>query len=379
MTIIMNDADVIDRIFSHIDGKSTDLADKTWREPVESYKSQERFDAEIELLKRLPVPFCPSASVPENGSYLARTAAGTSLIAVRGDDGIVRAFYNSCRHRGMAVAEGSGNARTFVCPYHSWAYGLDGQLKHVPGDEGFPELEYEKHGLVQVQAEERSGIIFVTQKDPISDGALEALPDFFNSDQVAFDRIEFNDKANWKLLGETSMEGYHIKALHNKTFYPYGLDNINVVETFGANSRIVFPFRRIEKLRDIPRAERRLSGMITDVYQLFPNTHISVLSDHSLLVILEPVSPSESRWEIFRLNNKMNGDKEIDLEKAKRDASFVTETGLSEDRHAACSIQAGLAGMANTHFTYGKFEKAIIHFHEKMSELLPKLAEKQDH
>jgi len=373
MTIILNDAEVIDQIFNHIDGKTTDLADKTWQEPIENYKSEERFKAEIALLKRLPVPYCPSASLPENGTYVARTAAGTPLIAVRGDDGIVRAFYNSCRHRGMAVAEGSGSARTFVCPYHSWAYGLDGQLKHVPGADGFPDLDYEKHGLVQVHAEERSGLIFVTQEDPISEGALEALPDFFNPDQVAFDKIEFNDNANWKLLAETSMEGYHIKALHNKTFYPYGLDNINIVETFGPNSRIVFPFRRIEKLRDIPRDERRLSGMVTDVFQLFPNTHISVLSDHSLLIILEPVSPTETRWEIFRLNNRMKGGKEIDLEKAKRDASFVTDTGLGEDRHAARSIQAGMAGKANEFFTFGKFEKAAIHFHEVMDEMLTKL------
>jgi phenylpropionate dioxygenase-like ring-hydroxylating dioxygenase large terminal subunit len=373
MTLYMKDADVVDRIFNHIDGKTTDIGNEIWREPVENYDSQERFDAEIELLRRLPVPFCPSAALPEKGSYVARTAAKTPLLAVRGDDGVVRAFHNTCRHRGMAVAEGSGSARTFVCPYHSWAYGLDGALKHIPGEDGFPGLDYEKHGLVQVIAEERNGIVFVTQKDPVSEGPLNALPELFTPDQVAFNKIEVVDQANWKLIGETSMEGYHIKSLHNKSFYPYGLDNINVVETHGTNSRIVFPFRRIEKLRDIPRNQQRLGGMVTDVYQLFPNTHISMLSSHSMLIILEPVSPGETRWEIFQIKNRKIGDKEINLEEAKRDAEFVNDTGLKEDRDAACSIHAGILGNANSHFTFGKFEKAIVHFHKNLNEHLAML------
>ena len=87
------------------------------------------------------------------------------------------------------------------------------------------------------------------------------------------------------------MEGYHIASLHKDTFGPYGFHNLNVVETFGTNSRIVFPFKRINKLRDKPVNERRLAGMVTDVYQSFPNTHVSVLSNHSHMIILEPYRP----------------------------------------------------------------------------------------
>jgi hypothetical protein len=172
------------------------------------------------------------------------------------------------------------------------------------------------------------------------------------------------------------MEGYHIKALHNRTFFPYGFDNLNIVETHGPNSRIIFPFRRIEKLRDIPPADRRLSGMVTDVYQLFPNTHVTVLSSHSLFIVVEPVSPSESNWIFYRLSNR-NGKGEGSKEKlaeAKRDAQFIKDTGLDEDRHAACAIQAGLKSRANSDFTFGHYEKAIIHFHSNLRALLPKVA-----
>ena len=370
MSLTLNDADVVDRIFSHMDAKTTDVGDRVWREPVENYRSEERFNAEIEVLRRLPVPFCPSAALPEKGSFIARTAALTPIVVVRGDDGIVRAFRNSCRHRGMAVANGNGCARAFVCPYHSWTYGLNGNLKHIPGQEGFPGVDMAEHGLVPVTAEERGGLVFVTQDAPLSNGALDALPDIIDQRQDMFDHGEYMDETNWKLMAETSMEGYHIKSLHNRTFYPYGLDNINVVETFGPNSRIIFPFRRINKLRDLPREERNIRGVTTDVYQLFPNAHFSVLSSHSILIVLEPVSPTETRTVIYRLRNLSSDGELVDLAVAKRDAGFVKESGIEEDREAARSINSGLESKANSHFTFGHYEKAIVHFHETLNEHL---------
>lgn len=378
MSALLSDAEVAARVFAHVDAKTTDRGTETWREPVESYTSPERFDAEIRLMRRLPIAFCPSAALPEAGSYITRTQALTPLLAVRGNDGQVRVFRNACKHRGMAVAQGEGCAKAFVCPYHAWSYALDGSLKHIPGEDGFPDLDKSQHGLAQVKSEERGGIVFVTQDEPlaggdvgdVAHGALADLPDLLAPDQVVFDKIEFEDPANWKLVGETSMEGYHIKALHTKSFYPYGYDNLNVVEMFGPNSRIVFPFRRLEKLRDRPEEEWDIQGRVTDVIQLFPNTHVSVLSSHSLFIILEPVSPSEVRWEIFRLSNA-GASAEENMAEAKRDARFVVETGLGEDRAAACSIQTGIAGGANTHFTFGQFESAIVHFHKTLAKLLP--------
>ncbi|WP_417517352.1 aromatic ring-hydroxylating oxygenase subunit alpha [Minwuia sp.] len=366
---LLSSDDLIDRIFSHIDGKSTDAGGDVWREPVENYASEERFAAEVEVMRRIPVPFCPSSALPANGTYIARTAALTPLLLVRGDDGVVRGFRNACRHRGMPVAEGSGETRSFQCRYHAWTYGLDGGLKHVPGEaEGFPGLDKSCHGLTPVhEVTEQGGLIFVTQDEPISDGALLDMPEMLSPEQELFNTIEFTDEANWKLIGETSMEGYHIKALHNKSFYPYGFDNLNVVETYGRNSRIVFPFRRIEKLRDVPREERRLRGMITDTYQLFPNTHISVLSDHAMLIILDPVTPTETNWIIYQVSPKTEPGQTVDIEKMKRDANFVQDTGLIEDRWAAKGINDHLKSGGNTHHTFGRFEQAIGHFHKHLT------------
>jgi len=373
MSQLLSDAEIIERVFHHVDNQSTDRGEEVWQEPVESYLSQERFDAEIQLLRRLPVPFCPSAALPTAGSYLSRSAALTPLLVVRGDDGVVRAFRNACRHRGMPVAEGEGCARAFNCPYHAWSYGLDGALKYVPGEDGFPNFDKAAHGLVPVKAEEKHGIIFITQDDPVSTAGLDTTPEILHPSQQLFDVSELTDNANWKLLCETSMEGYHIKALHNRSFYPYGYDNLNVVETFGPNSRIIFPFRRIEKLRDVAPAERCIAGMVTAVYQLFPNTHVTILSSHSLFIVVEPISPRESKWIFYRLSNQHGKGEsgEEKLQEAKRDAKFVKDTGLDEDRGAATAIQASLETNANSHFTFGHFEKAIVHFHSNLQALLP--------
>src|SRR5436190_23340463 len=115
----LKDAEVIERVLGHIANGTTDLAPEVWREPVANYLSEQRLRAEVErVLRRAPSAFCPSAALAEPGAYVAREAAGTPLLAVRGEDGAVRVFRNACRHRGMQVASGSGTAKAFPCRYH---------------------------------------------------------------------------------------------------------------------------------------------------------------------------------------------------------------------------------------------------------------------
>ena len=365
---LLSDQAVIERVFNHIDNNTTDLGETVWREPADNYYSQARFDAEIAMLKRIPVAYCPSAALPDKGSYIARASAGTPLVVVRGLDGEVRAFINACRHRGMQVAKGSGCSRAFVCPYHAWTYNLEGNLRHIPGQVGFPGVDPQQHGLVEVSAREKGGIVYVMQKGEITEEMLADCLDYFSPEQQMFETEDMVDEANWKILNETLMEGYHIKSLHSETFYPYGLDNINLVETYGANSRVTFPFRRIEKMRDIAPDQRRIDGLVTSVYLLFPTASVSVLSKHTNLAILEPLSPSSSRWVLYRMVNRAVDGEDIPLQEAQRDALFVGDSGQKEDREAARAIQQSVSSNANTHFTFGHFESAIVNFHQHLAK-----------
>jgi len=367
---LLDDAALAERIFRHIDDGTTDLGESVWQEPVSHYFSRERFETGCALIRRHPTPFCPSAALPENGSYLSRKAAGNPIVVTRGDDGEVRAFINACRHRGMQVAAGSGCAKALSCPYHGWTYGLDGVLKGVPGQSGFPDLDREQHGLKSVSVIEQGGIVYVQQEGDIDPTHLTHALEHFSVDQQLFDQQVLSDAANWKLLYETLMEGYHIKSLHRESFYPFGYDNLNVVETFGPHSRVVYPFQRIEQIRSTRAEDRRLNGLTTSVYMLFPNASISVLSKHSNLVILEPVSPTQSQWVIYSMVNKAPDGSPITFEEARRDAAFVSDSGQEEDRAAATAIQEALPSGANSHLTFGHFEKAIVHFHQQLARAL---------
>ena len=133
----MDDQSVAQRVLDHIANGTTDVGQEVWREPVANYRSKERLPPRSSACcGARPTPFCPSAALPEVGSYVAREAAGTPIVVVRGADGKVRAFRNACRHRGMQVASGTGCARAFVCRYHGWTYNLEGRLRHIPHEDG---------------------------------------------------------------------------------------------------------------------------------------------------------------------------------------------------------------------------------------------------
>jgi phenylpropionate dioxygenase-like ring-hydroxylating dioxygenase large terminal subunit len=365
----MDDQAMVERVLAHVRAGTTDLGDEVWREPVENYRSEERFQREIALLRRLPVPFCPSAALREPGAFVARSAAGAPILAVRGEGGQVRAFRNACRHRGAEVASGTGCARTFVCPYHGWTYGLDGRLQRVHQESGFPDLDKGAHGLVPVRAQERSGIVFVTQSEEADEhDPGEGLPELIGQDQEVIDTHDNETDVNWKISIEGAIEGYHIRFGHPDTFYPYGYDNLNIVEHCGRNSRVTFPFRRIEKLADVPAAERQIEGRVTYVYHLFPNALVTVLSHHTILVVLEPIAPGRTRSVAYSLAH--TGGDAAAAETAKRDASFVTQTGAPEDRALAESVQRNVASEANEFFTFGHFESAIVHFHKNLQAAL---------
>ncbi|HXK26030.1 MAG TPA: SRPBCC family protein [Myxococcota bacterium] len=367
MVRLQGDREVAERILGHIEAGTTDVGEGVWREPVSHYRSEERLRAEQGVLRRLPSPFCPSVALPEVGSFLARDAAGTPLLAVRGADRRVRVFRNACRHRGTQVAEGTGCSAAFRCRYHGWTYALDGSLRQVPHEHGFPGLDRERHGLVSVAAQERHGLVWVTQEPQVSgaESALDVVPELLGKDQRLFAAREFTVPANWKVLMEGFLEGYHIRATHPQSFYPFGFDNLNLVETFGPHSRVTFPFQRIRKLAALPPEERRVAGALTFVYQLFPNAVVVVLSHHTILVALEPVSTRETRFLSWSLTNRPAGS-ETDSDgklAAERDAAFVNQTGGAEDIAVACSIQKGIESGANDAFLFGRFEAALAHFH----------------
>lgn len=373
MSMLLDDVAVAKRALKHIKDGTTDVGTSTWQEPVTNYLSEDRLGRELsQVFRRFPTAFCPSGALTETGSYVARLAAGVPIIAVRGEDGQVRAFRNACRHRGMVVAVGEGCAHAFVCNYHGWAYKLDGSLYHIPHEDGFPDFDKDRHGLVPVTAVEKGGLVFVTQDDPdVHASALDVIPDdLIGSDQRIISTHETLIEANWKVFQESFLEGYHIKQTHRETFFPYGYDNTNVIESFGRNGRICFPFKRLLSLEDKPEAEWDLMGLATFVHHLFPNVIIARLSHFTTLTILEPDGIDRTRMVGYTMTNEGKPTTPEAEEKLLRDSKFVQETGVVEDQAMVGAIQAGIHSNANEVFTFGHFEELIVNFHRNLTELL---------
>ncbi len=379
MTRLIDHAAVVQRIFDHIDHRTTDVGEASWREPVEHYRSPERFAAECELLRRTPTALCPSAALAEPGAYLARDVFGTPILAVRGVDGVVRAFRNACRHRGARLAAGAGCEKAFVCRYHGWTYGLDGALRHVPHEYGFPGLEKEARGLVPLPTRETHGLVLVNQ-DPAGtlDAGIDGLPPLLGPGRRLVQATEQEIPANWKLFVESFLEGYHIRATHRGTFYPVQYDNLNVVELFGRNSRIVFPYRSVEKLRGVAVDAEAVEGKLTYVHHLFPNVMVATFPHFVFMVAIEPLAIDRTRAHTYITAAGGASDEAAVPERRFRTTSAegaaLIANGAAEDNAVVCAIQQGLASDANEFFEFGRFEEAIGHFHRNLRDALSKNA-----
>jgi phenylpropionate dioxygenase-like ring-hydroxylating dioxygenase large terminal subunit len=358
---LASDAAIVERIHAHIANGTTDLADGTWREPVANYRSTERFIAELDLVRSRAVAFCPSAALAAPGAYVSRDAGGMPVLAVRGDDGAVRAFRNVCRHRGAAVVCGAGRTTAFVCPYHGWTYQLDGRLRGVPHKHGFPGLELDANGLSPVAASEHHGVVFVTQRGPATPGPeIEELAGLINQDLQLTGSEDHEHPVNWKILAETFLEGYHIRSLHEETFFPVQFDNLNVIETFGPNSRITFPYRNVSRPFDIA-SRAAVRSRLTYVYHLFPNVMIATFPSQLLMVVLEPLATDRTMAVTYTWRDTVN---------PPRGDPGLAPRGAAEDFHVARTIQRGLASGSNEYLQFGRFEGAIAHFHRTLDAAL---------
>ena len=124
---------LVRRLLDHIEHGTTDLADAVLEVPADSYTSPERLAAELDVLFHgHPLVLCLSGALPGPGSYRTVDLCGTPVLLTRAADGRVRAMANVCRHRGVRVVDGAGEARRFTCPFHAWVYDLEGHLVGVP-------------------------------------------------------------------------------------------------------------------------------------------------------------------------------------------------------------------------------------------------------
>jgi choline monooxygenase len=160
--------------------------------------------------------------VEKPGQFVTATVAGEPIVAVRGNDGILRGFYNVCRHHAAAVVtEACGQASILHCPYHGWNYGLDGSLKGMPEFDGVKDFERQKNGLVPVKAEVWEKFVFVNldpHAAPLIDflgGLVKRVAPLGVKKLQYFDTRTYDIHCNWKVFIDNYLDGgYHVPHLH---------------------------------------------------------------------------------------------------------------------------------------------------------------------
>jgi choline monooxygenase len=161
-------------------------------------------------------------SLPRAGSYITSRAGNQPVLVVRDEDGQLRAYRNVCRHRASRLLSGSGQCKAAIrCRYHGWTYRLDGSLIGVPEGMAFGEkLDKRRLGLMPVRVEEMCGLIFVNldaDATPLADlvGDLpQRLAPYRIETLEQFAPGEGTQPANWKVVVDNYIEGYHIPIAH---------------------------------------------------------------------------------------------------------------------------------------------------------------------
>ena len=160
--------------------------------------------------------------VEKPGQFVTATVAGEPIVVVRGNDLVLRGFYNVCRHHAAAVVtEPCGQAPILHCPYHGWNYGLDGSLKGMPEFEGVRNFERQQNGLIPVKTETWEKFVFVNldpQAAPLNDflgGLVERVAPLGVSKLHYFDSRTYDIACNWKVFVDNYLDGgYHVPHLH---------------------------------------------------------------------------------------------------------------------------------------------------------------------
>ncbi len=212
------------------------------------YYSRDFFDLEVERLwKRVWQMACHEDDIPNVGDSLVYDIADLSYVIVRTAKDEFKAFPNACLHRGRKLlTEDKPHLHEFRCPFHGWAWKLDGKLKEVPCQWDFPTVSEETHSLPPVKVGRWGGFVFVNPDD--NAGPLEEflgdIDRFFHP--IPFERrykavhVAKKLRCNWKVAQEAFMEAYHVVATH-PTLLPVMGDANSKYDVFGNMSRAISP------------------------------------------------------------------------------------------------------------------------------------------
>jgi nitrite reductase/ring-hydroxylating ferredoxin subunit len=381
------------KLVDHLERRWTDQMDDQLVLSPTIYWDPEVARAEREFVfGRVPVIVAHATELPEPGSFVTTQLPNNEAIIVRQEDGGVRALINACRHRGSMVEKRPGGVcpKRLQCPYHGWSYNLDGSLKSATHEVSFGEFDHIDAGLVRLPAEERHGFIWVIDSpDATLDVAswlgpeMDAILASYEIEHyVCFKSGAFHEPANWKIMQDAFLDGYHIQFVHRETAAKMTYTNILTLDDYGRHTRFMSPRKKLGKLLEeragnggSELSEAEIRKVINISHGLLPNATLLFLPDHIQLLSFYPdgKDPGRSRmeirlivprledsgWDEERWNGTWNRNWQINMD-ILRDEDFP----IARDTQRA--VQSAGAGTLRV----GRNEVANYVFHRELRKLL---------
>lgn len=329
------------------------------------------------LWKRAWLYAAHSDELPEPGSFLLFTRTGSPIFLIRGKDSKVRAFYNTCRHRGgPLVKEACGHTRGLVCGYHGWTYDFEGRLVNLRDKRDFVGLDASQRSLVEVRCEQLGNWIFINE-DPEAEPLLEHLgpiPGYFQ--QYDIDNIRFVEKhgfdveCNVKVLMDAFLEVYHLKSIHQNTVDRF-LDHrgSKIVLWKNGHSLMLTPNRRPDwvdpgtvGMQQIPSVDE-LFAKNNPSFNLYPNLVTPMADSGMPFLLFWPTGPRSMHIEVHWFAPDW-GDGEPPALWETRISNF--DRILEEDTQFAPQIQNSVESPGFKGMPLNYQERRIYHWHEEL-------------
>jgi nitrite reductase/ring-hydroxylating ferredoxin subunit len=346
--------------------------------PAANYYDPDRFKVEVkQIFRRMPLVLAPSAEIRNPGDYKSMDAAGMPVLLTRGQDGEVRAFINSCSHRGTAVViDETGNRRKFTCPYHGWTFDQKGALVGIASPDDFGEIDRSAYGLTPLPVLEKAGLIWCTL-DPESTLDIETFLSGYD-DMLANFGLEswhlFEKRTirgpNWKIAYDGYMDLYHLPVLHRDTF---GADRSNKALYFpwGPHQRVISP-NRYGPLENLPEDKWPTAMMMVGVWTIFPHISIASFEGGGRSIMLSQLFPGSSPGESYTtqyylMEHEPNEEQAKEAEAQFKLLEYVVEV---EDYGTGLRQQKALEAGGRDHVLFGRNEGGGHRFHGWVDRLI---------
>jgi phenylpropionate dioxygenase-like ring-hydroxylating dioxygenase large terminal subunit len=364
--------------------------------PIGRYTSDDFWELEQEYLwTRSWVMAGRAEDMPEPGDYLTFDDLGVPIVVVRGRDGTIRAYYNTCQHRGAPVVRGEkGSARQLRCQYHSWTYDIDdGTLVSVPDERDFVELDKSIRCLKTVRCEVFDNWVFVN-RDPDAPTLMEHLGPIpsqlamLQGDQlITVAKRSEVVPCNWKVTAEAFLEVYHFRHIHSRNGESH-LDNRGATMGLLPNgcSRMVTPFSRMSwqaygmadwsdfqhfqnpgfiDIETVPNIVRCTSS----AYSVFPNLISPIAAYGFPFLLFWPIDKGTTRLDWVHYA-KVDFDPAEGLPEHWKRRMDQFDLIMEEDTRNMAPMQRSLESPAMTGVPINYQERRIWHLHETIDRMI---------